>query len=113
MKVGDKVYLAYDDTRKSAQYVTIKSIGHKYITVSGVHSSESRYDILTKRSVDDIRGWNCNAQLYESEEQYNEQRLENLVLSELKARIVICLQCTPIAPKVIRTIAKLLHINIE
>lgn len=111
MKVGDEVYLVYDDTRRVPRHVTIKSIGHKYITVSGVHSSESKYDILTKRSVDDTRGWNCKAQLYESVEQYNEQQLENLVIHELKTRIVFYLQHKSIAPEVIHTIAKLLHIN--
>lgn len=56
MKVGDNVYLVYDDARRGARHVVIKSIGSKYITMSGVHRSEARYDKLTKRSVDDNTG---------------------------------------------------------
>lgn len=73
MKVGDKVYLVYEDPRRPSYNVTIKSIGSKYITVDGVHHSESRYDILTKKSVDDRNGWNCGARLYENKEKYFEQ----------------------------------------
>lgn len=113
MKVGDNVYLVYSDTRRKPCYVTIKSIGHKYITVSGVHSSESKYDILTKRSVDDTRGWNCNAQLYESEEQYHKQKLEDTILGELRNKIAFYVQHNLTEPKLIYTIAKLLKIEIQ
>lgn len=49
MKVGDKVYLVYEDPRRPSHEVNIISIGKKYITVDRVHRSESRYDILTKK----------------------------------------------------------------
>ena len=110
MKVGDSAYLVYSDNRKKPCYVTVKSIGHKYITVSGVHSSESKYDILTKSSVDDARGWNCNAQLYESEEQYRKQKSEDTILNKLRTEIVFYVQHKPIEPKLLHTIARLLKI---
>ena len=113
MKVGDEVYLVYEDTRRGSQYVTIKSIGSKYITVDGVHSSESRYDILTKESVDDRHGWNCRACLYESKEKYFEQQLENMRVNEIKTRIVYYIQHNTIEPEVLYTIAKLLKIKTE
>lgn len=87
MKVGDTVYLVYDDSRQRACNVVIKSIGNKYITVDGVHKSEARYDKLTKRSVDDNRGWNCNAELFESESAYieykNKRSLERKLANEI------------------------------
>lgn len=87
MKVGDNVYLVYDDARRGACHVVIKSIGSKYITVSGVHRSEARYDKLTKRSVDDNTGWNCNAELFESESTYieykNRYSLERKLVNEI------------------------------
>lgn len=87
MKVGDNVYLVYDDARRGARRVVIKSIGSKYITVSGVHRSEARYDKLTKRSVDDNTGWNCNAELFESEsaciEYKNRYSLERKLTNEI------------------------------
>lgn len=113
MKVGDKVYLVYDDSRRSPFYVTIRSIGNKYITIDGVHRSESRYDITTKCSVDDSRGWNCKARLYESKEKYFEQQLESMVIRELINRIVYCLNHKPIKPKTLHSIARLLGIETE
>lgn len=112
MKAGDTAYLVYDDTRKDPLNVTIKSIGRKYITIDGVHSSESRYDILTKRSADDASGWNCRATLYESCEQYHQARYEKLVTNELRLRIIARLQYSLVADGTIRDIANLLCIEI-
>lgn len=113
MKVGDKVYLVYEDSRLRSQYVTIKSIGSKYITVDGVHRSESRYNILTKESVDDRSGWNCRARLYESKEKYFEQQLEDACVDKVKTRIVNYIQHHAIELKMLHTIAKLLKIETE
>lgn len=113
MKVGDTAYLVYDDTRKGPVNVTIKSIGRKYITVDGVHRSESRYDIITKKSVDDNTGWNCRATLYASCEQYRQVCYKKLVTNELRLRIIAKLQYSLVADDTIRDMANLLGIEIE
>ena len=113
MKVGDNVYLVYDDARRGACHVVIKSIGSKYITVSGVHRTEARYDKLTKRSVDDNTGWNCKAELFESKEKYFEQQLEDMRINEIRQRIIHRMQLGAIEPKMLYTIAKLLKIETE
>ena len=95
MKVGDKVYVVYDDNRRKPFYTTIRSIGRKYITINNAHPSESRFDILTKLSADDNRGWNCKAKLYESEEQFVEftekyelvKSLTSIAMNMLKAKM--------------------------
>lgn len=113
MKVGDKVYLVYEDPRRPSHEVNIISIGKKYITVDRVHRSESRYDILTKKSVDDQSGCNCRARLYESKEKYFEQQLEDMRINEIRRRIIYCVQSRAIEPKRLYTIAKLLKIETE
>ena len=111
MKVGDKVYLVYEDSRRPSCEVTVVSIGNKYITVDGVHRTESRYDILTKESVDDQSGWNCRARLYESKKKYFEQQLENIRVNEIKQRIIYIVKNCAIEPKLLYTIAGLLKID--
>ena len=113
MKVGDKAYLVYNDPRRPSCEVTVVSIGNKYITIDGVHRTESRYDILTKESVDDQSGWNCRARLYESKEKYFEQRAEDIYISEIKKRIIHLVQSCAIEPKLLYTIAGLLKIEIK
>lgn len=113
MKVGDTAYLVYEDHRKDPINVTIKSIGRKYITVDGVHSSESKYDIITKKSVDDNTGWNCCATLYASCEQYRQAQYKKLVTNELRLRIIARLQYGLVEDGTIRDMANLLGIEIE
>ena len=113
MKVGDKAYLVYEDPRRHSHEVNIISIGKKYITVDGVHRSESRYDILTKKSADDQNGCNCRARLYESKEKYFEQQLENMRINEIRQRIIYRIQLGAIESKTLYTIAKLLKIETE
>lgn len=72
MKKGDKVYVVYKDARNRPHYSNIISVGSKYITIDGVHRDYSRFDKITKESVDTQNGWNCRAVLFESEEAYNE-----------------------------------------
>ena len=113
MKGGDKVYLVYEDSRRLSHEVNIISIGNKYITVDSVHRSESRYDILTKESVDDQSGCNCKARLYESKEKYFEQQLEDTRINEIRQRIIYCVRSRAIEPKRLYAIAKLLKIETE
>lgn len=113
MKVGDKAYLVYEDCRRPSCEVTVVSIGNKYITVDGVHRTESRYDILTKESIDDQSGWNCRARLYESREKYVEQQLEDIRVNEIKQRIIYVVKNCAIEPKLLYTIARLLKIEIK
>ena len=113
MKVGDKAYLVYEDLRRPSHEVTVVSIGNKYITVDRVHRTESRYDILTKESVDDQSGCNCRARLYESKEKYLEQQSEDIRVGKIKQRIIHCVQSRAVEPKLLYTIARLLKIEIE
>ena len=111
MKIGDTLYLVYDDTRKKPINVTVKSIGRKYITVDGVHACESRYDILTKRSVNDNTGWNCCATLYTSKEQYNKAAYQKLIANEYRLRIIYMLQHGRVPDSMILDIANQLGIK--
>lgn len=111
MKIGDTLYLVYDDTRKEPRNVTVTSIGRKYITVDGVHGSESKYDILTKKSVDDNTGWNCRATLYTSKEQYNKIAYQKLITNEYCIRIIHMLQHGMVSDSKILDIANQLGIK--
>ena len=72
IEVGSKVYIVPDDTRNVPYYRTVISIGRKYITVAD-NSSLNKFDILTKRSVDDKTGWNPKLKLYDSKFAYEQQ----------------------------------------
>lgn len=89
MKVGDKVYVVFNDTRREPFYTTIKSIGRKYITIDNIHYTESKYDIVTKESVDDCNGHNCKATLYESEQAYIEKQKEIALRKDIARSINI------------------------
>ena len=70
IKVGDTVYVVYDNICRSAVYAKVKSIDRLYITLDNAHISEAKYYIDTRRSADDRQGYNCKATLYESKEHY-------------------------------------------
>ena len=65
----------YKDARNHPHYSNIISVGSKYITIDGVHRDYSKFDKITKESVDTRNGWNCRAMLFESEEAYSKHVL--------------------------------------
>lgn len=67
---NDKVYVAYDDPRRQGHYVTVKSVGTKYITVDGMSQGENRFNINTFLSADSPWGYNIGAQLFPDEASY-------------------------------------------
>lgn len=76
MKVGDTLYLVYDDTRLSPHTVKIKSIGNKYVHVDFVCIYNDKFDKNTLRSADDRNGYNIKATLYKSKEDYERKQKE-------------------------------------
>lgn len=88
IKVGSQVYIVPEDTRTEPYYVTVKSIGSKYITVGPCHPSYSRFSIYTHESVNDKTGWNPRLTLYESKAAYDDmrelQRRKNRLLSKIE-----------------------------
>lgn len=88
MKKGDKVYVVYDDTRNKPHYSNIISVGSKYIIIGNIHRDYSRFDKMTKRSVDAPNGYNCRAMLFENEEAYNKHVLRKNKEALLKNKLI-------------------------
>lgn len=88
MKKGDSVYIVYDDSRMRPHRATILSIGSKYIYVSEMHPSQSRFDILTHKSVDTSSGYNIRATLYSSEADYRLLQERNAREKALREKVI-------------------------
>lgn len=91
IKVGSQVYIVPDDTRNIPYYRTVVSIGRKYITVDD-NPSCNKFDISTKKSVNDKTGWNPRLNLYESKFAYEQQLQYSIERKQLLENIDRLLQ---------------------
>lgn len=95
MKIGQKVYIVPDDTRRPPFYTTVVTIGRKYITVKG-SSDESRFDLITHKAIN-YNNWSPRLTLYESKEAYEAKIAKVALVKELLSDIQLKLPKASIA----------------
>ena len=84
---GTWVYVVAEDPRISPYRVPVISVGRKYIKVLDSRDCDT-YDLVTHKSVDSKKGYNCYRKIYASKEAYECEQRRSKLEHQIKSSLI-------------------------